>query len=146
MRPSKNKYYLDIAAEVAKRSTCLRRQYGAVIVKNDEIIATGYNGAARGEKNCCDIYNECPRASKPHNSGDYSDCPAVHAEQNAIISAARKDTIGATLYLAGWDDGERITDATPCPICSRLIKNAGIRRVVSSENSSQLQNIRKYYY
>lgn len=134
MRPTKNKYYLDIAAEVAKRSTCLRRQYGAVIVKNDEIIATGYNGAARGEKNCCDTYSECPRASKPHNSGDYSDCPAVHAEMNAITSAARKDMIGATLYLAGWDNGERIKDATPCPICSRLIKNAGIDRIISNES------------
>ena len=141
MRPSKNKYYLDIAAEVAKRSTCLRRQYGAVIVKNDEIIATGYNGAARGEKNCCDAYTECPRASKPHNSGDYSDCPAVHAEMNAITSAARKDMIGATLYLSGWDNGERIKYATPCPICSRLIKNAGIDRVIGSEDTSNFKGI-----
>lgn len=135
MRQNKHKYYLDIAAEVAKRSTCLRRHYGAIIVKNDEIIATGYNGAARGESNCCDIYTECPRASKPHNSGDYSDCPAVHAEMNAIISAARRDMIGATLYLAGYENGQRIDGATPCPICSRLIKNAGIKRVISSEIS-----------
>lgn len=131
MRQSKTNYYLDIAAEVAKRSTCLRRQYGAIIVKNDEIIATGYNGAARGEENCCDIHLVCPRSSKPHNSGDYSDCPAVHAEMNAIISAARKDMLGATLYLAGYDNSKRITGATPCPICSRLIKNAGIDQVIS---------------
>lgn len=133
MRQNKHKYYLDIAAEVAKRSTCLRRQYGAIIVKNDEIIATGYNGAARGESNCCDVHSECPRSAKPHNSGDYSDCPAVHAEMNAIISASRRDMIGATLYLAGYDHGERIEGATPCPICSRLIKNAGIEKVINKE-------------
>lgn len=131
-RPSKDYYYLNIAAEVAKRSTCLRRQYGAVIVKNDEIISTGYNGAARGEDNCSDIYSSCPRSHKPHNSGDYSDCPAVHAEMNAIISTARKDMIGATLYLACWEDGHRIyTDVAPCPICERLIKNAGIKEIIT---------------
>lgn len=133
MRQNKTKYYLDIAAEVAKRSTCLKRQYGAIIVKNDEIIATGYNGSARGEDNCCDVHIVCPRAAKPHNSGDYSDCPAVHAEMNAIISAPRRDMIGATLYLSGWDQGVRMTNPTPCPICARLIKNAGIEEVINRE-------------
>ena len=101
-RVSKEEYYLNIAKTVAERSTCLRRRYGCIIVKNDEIIATGYNGSARGEINCCDIHNgKCPRSDEPHNTGDYSNCPAVHAEQNAMLSAARKDMIGATMYLDG---------------------------------------------
>ena len=133
MRTSKTEYYLAIAAEVAKRSTCLRRQYGAIIVKNDEIIATGYNGAPRGEQNCCDA-GECWRIRNgiPHGE-QYEKCVSVHAEQNAIISAARRDMIGATLYLAGWQDGERMEDPQPCNICWRLIKNAGIVAVVTKE-------------
>ena len=132
MRIDKDTYYLNIAKAVAERSTCLRRNYGAIIVKNDEVIATGYNGSARGESNCCDIYKSCPRKNKPHNSGDYSDCPAVHAEMNAIISAARKDMIGSTLYLVGVEsDGTRIENIEPCPICKRLIKNAGIKTLVT---------------
>lgn len=89
-RITKDEYYLSIAASVAKRSTCLRRQYGAVIIKNDEIISTGYNGAARGEPNCCDT-GECWREANniPHGE-QYEKCVAVHAEQNAIISAARR--------------------------------------------------------
>ena len=132
MRIDKDTYYLNIAKAVAERSTCLRRNYGAIIVKNDEVIATGYNGSARGESNCCDIYKSCPRKNKPHNSGDYSDCPAVHAEMNAIISAARKDMIGSTIYLVGVEsDGTKIKDIEPCPICKRLIKNAGIKTFVT---------------
>lgn len=133
MRPEKDQYYLDIAAEVAKRSTCLRRQYGAIIVKNDEIIATGYNGAPRGENNCCDM-NYCYREAHniPHGE-QYEKCVSVHAEQNAIISARRQDMIGATLYLAGWENGTRMDpgEAQPCTICWRLIKNAGIKEVIS---------------
>ena len=132
MRIDKDTYYLNIAKSVAGRSTCLRRNYGAIIVKNDEVIATGYKGSARGESNCCDIHESCPRKNKPHNSGDYSDCPAVHAEMNAIISAARKDMIGATLYLVGIEyNGTRIENIEPCPICKRLIKNAGIKTLVT---------------
>lgn len=144
VRISKDEYYLGIAAAVAARSTCLKRRYGAVIVKNDEIIATGYNGNPRGCPNCFDI-GKCNRLDKPHNSGDYSDCYSVHAEQNAMISASRSEMIGSTLYLYGeqpiyislvpasnyvqkyWQPIE----ATPCPICKRMIKNAGIIRVVS---------------
>lgn len=129
MRPEKTDYYISIAAAVAARSTCLRRQYGAVIVRDDEIIATGYNGSPRGEANCCDI-GFCKREGKPHNSGDYSECHAVHAEQNAIISASRRDMLGATLYLAGFENGKRIENPTPCPICEKLIKNAGIKEVI----------------
>lgn len=129
MRPDKHQYYLNIAEQVAKRSTCLRRQYGAVIVNNDEIISTGYNGSARGEKNCCDV-GECWREAHgiPHGE-QYEKCVAVHAEQNAIISASRKDMIGSTLYLVGFENGTLI-DAQPCLICRRMIRNAGIQNVI----------------
>ena len=136
-RITKDEYYLGIALAVSKRSTCLKRRYGCVIVKSDEIIATGYNGSPRGEENCCDK-GVCHRMDIPHNSGNYSDCPSVHAEQNAMLSASRKDLIGAILYLAGeeyidCDKGDgwcKIENATPCPICERMIKNAGIKRIV----------------
>lgn len=132
-RPSKVKYYLDIAAAVAARSTCLRRQYGAVIVKNDMIISTGYNGSARGWINCCDL-GECWRETNgiPHGE-QYEKCKAVHAEANAIISASRLDMMGAKLYLAGFEDGERIPNPKPCQMCERLIENAGIINVVTNE-------------
>lgn len=133
-RMSKNDYYLDIALAVSKRSTCLKRHYGAVIVNNDEIISTGYNGNPRGEENCCDR-GTCKRMDIPSNSGDYSDCFSVHAEQNAMISASRKEMIGAVLYLAGemYKDGTwiEIEDAKPCPICFRMIKNSGVKEIVS---------------
>lgn len=129
-RISIDDYYLNIAAAVSKRSTCLRRHYGAVIVKNGEIIGTGYNGSARGTANCCDI-GYCHRVNNEHNDGDYGKCPAVHAEMNALLSVARKDSIGATLYLYGEEENKTI-DAEPCPICSRLIINAGIKKVISS--------------
>lgn len=137
-RISKDDYYLGIAEAVSRRSTCLKRQYGAVIVNNDEIVSTGYNGAPRGTDNCCDKYVSCPRRNKEHNSGDYSDCPAVHAEQNAIISASRREMQGATLYLYGKEynsDGKfvPIKDASPCPICMRMILNSGIVRFVSAD-------------
>lgn len=132
MRASKKKRYLDIAAEVAKGSTCLRRQYGSIIVREDEIIASGYNGAPRGEPNCCDV-GSCWREDNniPHGER-YEACKAVHSEMNAIISAARRDMIGATLYLVGIENGKRIK-AEPCEICSRLIKNAGIAEVITED-------------
>ena len=136
-RISKTDYYLRIAEEVAQRSTCLRRQYGAVIVNNDEIVSTGYNGAARGVANCCDT-GECWREANniPHGA-QYEACVAVHAEQNAIISASRREMIGATLYLAGFDNGKLMTTGVkPCPICMRMIRNAGISRVVTEENKN----------
>lgn len=129
-RLSKKEYYLNIAKAVSERSTCLRRRYGAVIVKNDEIIATGYNGSPRGEFNCCEV-GICKRdlAGAKHNDGHYDDCNSVHAEMNAIISAARKDMIDSTLYLYGYDLKEHkdIEHAEPCPICARLIRNAGLK-------------------
>ncbi len=133
VRESKQQYYLDIAAAVAKRSTCLRRQYGAVIVKNDEIVATGYNGAPRGDTNCCDK-GECWRDVNhvPHGE-QYEKCVAVHAECNAIISASRNEMLGSTLYLYGYENGQPLAAPEPCLICSRLIKNAGINMVVNAE-------------
>ena len=133
-RMSKTEYYLEIALAVSKRSTCLKRRYGAVIVNNDEIISTGYNGNPRGEQNCCDR-GTCQRMDLPSNTGNYNDCFSVHAEQNAMISARRKDMLGATIYLAGEKsvDGDwvEIEDAEPCPICFRMIKNSGIEKIIS---------------
>ena len=135
-RPSKVKYYLDIAAAVAARSTCIRRQYGAVIVKNDTIVSTGYNGTARGLINCCDL-NECYREAHniPHGQ-QYEKCKAVHAEVNAIINASREEMCGAILFLAGFENGERMKNPTPCEMCSRMITNSGIRRVISCEDDT----------
>lgn len=144
VRLSKEKYYLDVAKSVCKRSTCLKRRYGAVIVNNDEIVATGYNGNPRTLQNCCDK-GVCNRINAPHNSGDYSDCHSVHAEQNAMISASRRDMIGATLYLYGEETigcsskGGKITKSyfvdiyegvEPCPICTRMLLNSGIENVI----------------
>ena len=131
-RIEKENYYLDIAQTVLERSTCLRRCYGAIIVRNDEIVATGYNGAPRGRKNCVDL-GFCVREQMRVPRGErYELCRSVHAEANAIISAARSDIIGGTLYLAGRDakTGELLSDATSCSMCRRLIINAGIDRVV----------------
>ena len=135
-RPSQIKYYLDIAAAVAARSTCIRRQYGAVIVKNDTIVSTGYNGTARGLVNCCDL-NECYREAHniPHGQ-QYEKCKAVHAEANAIINASREEMCGAILFLAGFENGERMKNPTPCEMCSRMITNSGIRRVISCEDDA----------
>ena len=132
-RTDKENYYLDIAETVSRRSTCLRRLYGAIIVRNDEIISTGYNGAPRGRKNCVDL-GTCTRDRLNIPRGHrYELCRSVHAEANAIISAARRDCIGATLYLAGYDakTGELLSDTTPCSMCRRQIINAGIVRVVA---------------
>jgi dCMP deaminase len=133
IRTDKINYYLGIAAAVLERSTCLRRQYGAIIVRNDEIISTGYNGAPRGRRNCCDL-GRCTREILKIPSGErYELCRSVHAEANAIISASRRDMIGATLYLVGRDakTGEFLTDTTSCSMCRRQIINAGIETVIT---------------
>lgn len=133
-RISKREYYLKIAETVALRSTCVRRKYGAVIVKDDQIIATGYNGSARGEENCCDT-GVCWREEHniPHGE-QYEKCVAVHAEDNAISQAGRA-AIGATLYLTGIENS-KIINAKPCMMCERKIKNAGIVEVVCSVEES----------
>ena len=131
-RKDKENYYLDIAETVMIRSTCRRRRYGAIIVLNDEIIATGYNGAPRGRKNCLDR-GVCMRDELNIPQGErYELCRSVHAEANAIISAARRDMIGSTLYLSGIDarTGELLADTTSCSMCRRLIINAGIEKTV----------------
>lgn len=131
-RRDKHNYYLDIAETVLERGTCIRRNYGSIIVKNDEIISTGYTGAPRGRKNCIDMgfcmreHMNVPRGEK------YELCRSVHSEANAIISAPRRDMIGATLYLVGKDAKTRelVKDANSCAMCKRLIINSGIERVV----------------
>jgi dCMP deaminase len=131
-RVDKENYYLNIAETVLMRSTCLRRNYGAIIVRDDEVVATGYNGAPRGRKNCIDL-GRCIREEMQIPSGQrYELCRSVHAEANAIISAARSETLGATLYLAGRDaqSGRLLNDTTCCSMCRRLVINAGIEKVV----------------
>ena len=135
-RISLDEYYLNIAKAVSVRSSCICRQYGAVIVNNREIIATGYNGSPRGETNCCDL-GYCKRydpkdSVAQHNDGNYDLCNSVHAEQNAMLSAARKDMIGATLYLYGQENNMPIS-VELCPICQRMANNAGIDRIVVSK-------------
>ena len=131
-RVSKRNYYLDIAQTVLERATCLRRVYGAIIVKNDEIISTGYNGAPRGRKNCVDL-GYCTREQLKVPRGErYELCRSVHAEQNAIINASRSEMLGATLYLVGLENrtGGYVEAAAPCSLCKRMIINAGIERVI----------------
>jgi len=149
-RTDKNNYYLDIAETVSKRSTCLRRMYGAIIVRNDEIISTGYNGAPRGRQNCSDL-GYCERDALKIPSGErYELCRSVHAEANAIISAARRDCIGATLYLSGRNSktGEILNDTMPCAMCKRLIINSGIVSVVcrTGEDSYEQINVRDWIF
>ena len=131
-RIDKENYYLDIAQTVAGRSTCLRRCYGAILVKSDEIISTGYNGAPRGRRNCVDL-NYCTRGER------YELCRSVHAEANAIISAARSEALGATLYMACVEpeSGALIPGSTSCSMCRRLIINAGIARVVIRDTRTE---------
>lgn len=132
-RVSKENYYLDIAETVIERTTCLRRCYGAIIVKNDEIISTGYNGAPRGRKNCVDL-GRCTRETLNIPQGQrYELCRSVHAEANAIISAARRDMVGGTLYLAGKNaaTGELLPDTSSCSMCRRMIINAGLSKVIA---------------
>ena len=135
-RIDKINYYLDIAETVSKRGTCLRNNYGSVIVKNDEIISTGYTGAPRGRKNCIDL-GYCKRKLNNTPSGaGYELCRSVHSEQNAIISSKRNDMIGSTLYLVGINkrNGEYIKDNHPCTLCKRMIINAGIESVVMRDD------------
>ena len=131
-RRDKHNYYLDIATTVLERGTCLRRNYGSIIVKNDEIISTGYTGAPRGRKNCMDL-GYCRREQLQVPRGErYELCRSVHAEMNAIIHASREQMLGATLYLVGKEHttGEYVENASACAMCKRAIINAGITRVV----------------
>ena len=140
-RISKENYYLDIAETVLERATCLRRCYGAIIVQHDEIVSSGYNGAPRGRKNCMDL-GYCTREAMKIPSGErYELCRSVHAEANAIISAARRDTVGGTLYLVGRDarTGALLPDATSCSMCRRLVINAGLEKVVIRRTETEFE-------
>lgn len=138
-RPGKSEYYIDIALSVSRRSTCLRRKFGAVIVKNDQIISTGYNGAPRKTPNCMEL-GFCPRKQMSIPAGqNYELCRSVHAEMNAVIHASRLDMVGSDLYLAGVDaeTGEPVIQPEPCMMRKRVIINAGIARVIlPGENGS----------
>lgn len=132
-RPSKEKYYLSIACEVANRGTCLRRNFGAVIVNNDQIVSTGYTGAPRGAANCIDL-GRCYREEANIPRGErYELCRSVHAEMNAVIHASRAAMLGSTLYLAGIDssEGTFVNETIPCRLCRRVIINAGIETVIA---------------
>lgn len=130
-RPSKDEYYINIAKVINTRSTCLRSHFGAVLVKDDQIIATGYNGSPRGDDNCSDL-NVCERTKLGLKRGEnYELCRAIHAEDNAITSAGRQGALGATMYLAGWSVTRNCKcSPQPCLMCARKIRNAGIKRVV----------------
>lgn len=135
-RTSKHNYYLDIAQTVSERSTCIRRRFGAIIVKNDVIIATGYNGAPRGRLNCSDI-ESCVREEMNVPRGErYELCRAVHAEANAIIAASREQMQGATMYMCCTDPWTKdvVGSICSCAMCKRLIINAGIEEVVARED------------
>lgn len=142
-RLCKNNYYLGIAETVAVNSTCLRRAFGAVIVKNDEIISTGYNGAPRGRKNCTDLCF-CMREKLNIPRGQrYELCRSVHAESNAIISASRQEMLGATLYLTGIEveTGEYVRNSCCCAMCKRLVINSGIKEVVIRDDKENFRVI-----
>jgi len=131
-RVDKHNYYLDIAETVLERGTCLRRNFGAIIVNNDEIVSTGYSGAPRGRKNCIDI-GFCMREKLEIPRGQrYEMCRSVHAEANCIISARRNEMLGGSLYLVGREmaTSELVKNASSCAMCKRLVINAGISKVI----------------
>lgn len=143
-RVSKHNYYLDIAQTVAERATCLRKKYGAIIVKNDSIISTGYNGSPRGRKNCTDL-GVCMRNKLGIPRGErYELCRSVHAEANAIIAASREQMIGATLYMVGInsESGELESGTSSCMMCKRMVINAGISTVVVRDDKEHFRIIR----
>lgn len=142
-RIDKNNYYLDICETILERGTCIRRNFAAIIVKQDEIIATGYTGAPRGRRNCCDL-GQCRREELNVPRGTrYELCRSVHAEQNAIISARRQDMIGTTMYLVGKEQktGEYVHNASPCTLCKRFIINAGIERIIIRDTNTDYREI-----
>ena len=142
-RVSKHNYYLDIAQTVAERSTCLRKKYGAIIVKDDAIIATGYNGAPRGRQNCNDL-NFCMREKLQIPRGErYELCRSVHAEANAIISAPRDQMLGATRYqtCVSPEDGSIVGNICSCMMCKRMIINAGITKVIFRNTKDEFYTV-----
>ncbi len=142
-RRDKINYYLDMAEVTLERSTCIRRNYGAVVVKNDEIISTGYNGAPRGRKNC-DELGYCVREKLNVPRGErYELCRSVHAEQNAIISTERGKLLGSTMFLSGKDykTGEYVANSNPCSLCKRMIINAGIKDIYIRDSKDEYRHV-----
>jgi dCMP deaminase len=141
MRPDWDDYFIEIAKVVSSRSTCLRRKYGAVIVKDRVIISSGYNGSPRGIKNCIDI-GTCMRKKLNVPAGErYELCEAVHAEQNAIINAPPDRMKGATIYIAGFEEDKSYAAGRPCKLCDRMIRNAQLKEVVYLDKDSGFQKI-----
>lgn len=143
-RPSKEKNYLDRARTVSERGTCIRRRYGAILVVNDEEVGSGYVGSPRGAQNCIDV-GFCPRQKAGIPPGErYNECNGVHAEQNILISVARKDMIGGVLYLFGEnieDESDIYYEVMPCRLCRRMIVNAGISMVITTNSAGDVKRI-----
>ncbi|MCK4520542.1 dCMP deaminase family protein [Candidatus Parcubacteria bacterium] len=150
MRPSKDQYYLNIAREVAQRSTCMRMKFGAIIVRDDQIIATGYVGAPRNTKDCLERGNCLRDQLKIPHGQRYELCRSVHAEQNAIINAARAGVslLGGDMFLYCEDQKGEMKNAIPCFICKKMIINAGLNRVICSteEGKYKIFNIQDWVH
>jgi len=141
IRPDWDNYFIEIAKVVSTRSTCMRRQYGAVIVKDRVIISTGYNGSPRGLENCVDI-DTCIRKEQNIPSGErYELCEAVHAEQNAIINAPPDRMKGSVIYIAGFEEDKSFAGGKPCKLCDRMIRNAQITKIVCLDKDGSLKKI-----
>ncbi len=138
-RPNKTEYYLAIAEAVGRRSTCLRRKFGAIVVVNDTIVTTGYNGPARGVINCEEVGCAKDLKNVPSYCG-YDVCPAVHAEENAITNAARtgSSVYGGILYIIGKRPNGDSTESHPCDRCKRILINAGIEKVITKTKEGKI--------
>ena len=144
MRPDWDNYFIEIAKVVSSRSTCLRRKYGAVIVKDRVIVSTGYNGSPRGMTDCIDT-GKCTRKELNIPSGErYELCEAVHAEQNAIINSSPERMKDATIYIAGFEENGDFADGAPCKLCNRIIRNAQIKEVVYLGNGGNIVKINNF--
>ncbi len=144
MRPDWDNYFIEIAKVVSSRSTCLRRKYGAVIVKDRVIVSTGYNGSPSGMTNCIDT-GKCTRKELNIPSGErYELCEAVHAEQNAIINGSPERMKDATIYIAGFEENGDFADGAPCKLCNRMIRNAQIKEVVYLGNGGNIVKINNF--
>jgi dCMP deaminase len=138
MRPDWDKYFIEVAKVISSRSTCMRRKYGAVIVKDNVIISTGYNGAPRGMENCIDL-QKCKRKELNIPSGErYELCEAVHAEQNAIINGSPERMKDAVIYIAGFEENGNVADGSPCKLCNRMMRNAQIKKIVYLKNNGSI--------
>ena len=140
-RPEWNEYFLDISKAVGKRSTCLRRKYGAIIVKDKIIVSTGYNGAPRGEANCIDT-GLCERQRLGIKPGqNYELCVAVHAEQNAIINGDPEKMKGAMAYIVGYNADGTLASGKPCLLCRRMLRNAMLDKVIYLESDGSVVEV-----